>query len=278
MLDCIDPKSRPEARAPRDDEDYVCEYDTDQSSAWSLSVNRSWLLREFGDLSTTGSVTTDDCSLSGSGLMPKAPTEWLDESLDCIFPCWKEPPTGEEEVELSFRDPDSSILELVEAVEAGRKRKWDLAEEEADLELEEEPSEVRYDASGEDRGNETEPTRSSGSCEDGVGEDPFDFAAEFPPPEIPPEGNSPKDFPSEDFPPAEFPGADSLPPGASEAESAPNLGASGSSLSELFEGLVFGTPSDEKDENGEGDELWRLLDSTSATEETSTLSYSDGTV
>ena len=256
MLDCIDPEgTRPEATAPTRDEEYVCGYETDQSSAWSLPMNSSWLLREFEDLSTTCSSTIqDECSLAGSGILPiwgasRPPqaAEWLDESLDCIFPCWKEQPACDEEA--LGKQPPPSIHDLANAVEAGRKRKWaseDLAEVTYanKLELEEE---------GEDRESETEafdePVRSNSSGDD-----------------------TPFDFPPTDFPPSVWKKQESI---TVEAETVVSDvdNASGSSLSELFEELGFGTPFDEKD-----DELQRILDRTSATEETITLSYSDGTI
>ena len=96
MLDCIDPGGGLSETPLPTNEDYVCGYETDQSSAWSLSVSQSWLLREFGDLGTAYSGSTDDCNLFGSVITPienKKPSsgaEWLDDSLDCIFPCWEE--------------------------------------------------------------------------------------------------------------------------------------------------------------------------------------------
>lgn len=260
MLDCIDPGgTQPEATLAKDEE-FVCGYETDQSSAWSLSMNRSWLIQEFGDLSTTCSATTNsEYSFAGSGVLPiwgpsRPPqaVEWLDESLDCIFPCWNEPPACEEES--ICKQPPPSIRDLAKAVEAGRKRKWaceDLAEVTYANELEKEEED-------EDRESDTEaftePIRSNNSGDD----DPFD--------------DSPFDFPPTEFPPPVWKKQEPITVEAETVHSDVD-NASGSSLSELFEGLGFATPSDEKD-----DELQRILDRTSATEETSTLSYSDGTI
>jgi hypothetical protein len=264
MLDCIDPGgTRPEAASPTRDEEHVCGYETDQSSAWSIPMGRSWILREFEDLSTTCSSTIhDECSLAGSGILPiwgasRPPeaVEWLDESLDCIFPCWKEPPAVDEATLVKL--PPPSIRDLANAVEAGRKRKWaseDVTkvahDNKLELKLEEEE--------GEDRESDTEafgePVRSNSSGDDDHLED------------------TPFDFPPTEFPPSIWKKQESI---TAEAEAVDYDvdNASGSSLSELFEELGFGTPFDEKD-----DELQRILDRTSATEDTSTLSYSDGTI
>lgn len=258
MLDCIDPGGiRPMAATPKDEE---YGYETDNSSVWSLSINRSWLLTEF-DIGETDLSTTSLCSTSGDSLfgrykerMPPLGAEWLDHSLDYIFPCWKEPPPME----------DVSIRDLAQAVEVNRKRKWDCEDDpgapvanvvtlELEIEEDDDESEARLGASGNDCDRDAGAVAEK-VCSNDFGDDPF----EFPPPEFPPPVWKKPD------------------PSVVEAD-ASNDNASGSSLSELFEGLVFGTPSDEKEE-GDDDELQQILDGTSATEETSTLGYSDGSI
>ena len=257
MLDCIDPGGGLSETPLPTNEDYVCGYETDQSSAWSLSVSQSWLLREFGDLGTAYSGSTDDCNLFGSVITPienKKPSsgaEWLDDSLDCIFPCWKE----FKDVGETNHDQPLRSEEYEKVIDTGRKRKWDDDElmENSDIkktEVEEEQSKIHSKGSGENQESEA-ITKSIHSVVSG--EDPFDF-------------------PPEEFPPPVWENQE-LTTANKDVDN-----DSESSLSELFEGLVFaGTPSDESDLKND-DELQQFLDRTSETEETSTLSYSDGTI
>ena len=78
-----------------------------------------------------------------------------------------------------------------------------------------------------------------------------------------------------DFPPPDFPPPVWKKPAPIEIEPTDTLesNATESTLSELFQGLVYGTPSDEKE--GRMNDLNTYLDRTSVTD---TLSYSDGTI
>ena len=264
MLDCIDPKERHIDAIPEQcDEEYVCGYETDQSSIWSVSLNQSWL-DQFEEFSITGSTTTDEGSFLrfASGEDDKA--DWLDESFDCIFPCWKEPVVCDEPKHRQHKRVCSQ-KELVEALEASRKRKW-ASNEQSQEDNKSEPATEEHEKSKKYEVRESEslstikPVLSSESChDDNDDDDPFDF----PSPEFPP-------MIWKKLAPIE------IEPDKNSIESEIDENASGSSLSELFQGLVHGTPSDEKDERVR--ELHAFLDHTSATEETSTLSYSDGTI
>ena len=268
MLDCIDPGAGSRSsEATRYDEKQACGYETDQSSVWSLSMNRSWLVREFGDISITGSISTDDGSL---GLLPKAAgtspaAEWLDESLDCIFPCWRD------DIEPSLKRKAIDQKALSKAFEANRKRKL-ASEREANrkaLNVRDPKLEEAVDA------DEVESKVHHGI--DGKDHNTIETAISHP-------SNDFADFPDDpfDFPPPEFPLPVWKKQGPGQTSDNDNHikndadNTSGSSLSELFEGLIFGSPSDEKEDDD--DELQRILDRTSTTEETSTLSYSDGTI
>jgi len=237
MLDCIDPggsrgpKRNHGQRFGMDDEcDYEYEsigYETD--SVWSVSIDRSRLIREF----------------AGGAEPPLAGAEWLDDGLDCVFPCWKPEGTS---------DPSHHSRALADAFEAGRKRKW------AEREHEEERG---CGARPEDRPLRIPPSFGSDSG-DGCDGNSNDHDEE----------EKPFDFPTPEFPPPVWKRA------VPAAESGSNQ--SGSSLSELFDGLVFGPPSDEDRDDDDDDELENILDrnseTESVTEETSTLGYSSGTV
>ena len=244
LLDCIDPKDR-QFTTPMETFDDDDDVETDQSSAWSLSINRSWL----DSLEDNFSINTSDEASLFRFSLENGP-DWLDESLDYMFPCWKES---------EAKDPKplrkASTFELIEAFEAGRKRKWVSKVKENDEKREpgmrgnanEEPCVNSEDNKGEIQAI-AQPVSSS---ED---DDPFDF----PPPEFPPPvWKKPA--------PIEIEPNDTLESNTTE-----------STLSELFQGLVYGTPSDEKE--GRVNDLDTYLDRTSMTEDTSTLSYSDGTL
>ena len=227
MLDCIDPK---EARCLDEG------YETDHSSTRSFSF-----LEQFEDLSLSGSIATDESSLFRFRTSQnfKLGTDWLDESLDCVFPCWKEQVPVVNELAPPPKRPTPK--ELAQALEACRKRKWQKEQEH--VVSDEIHVEVNDEIENDNDDDDADPFDYDEADEIGDDNDDFD----------------PFDFPMEEFPPPVWKDADN---------------ASGSSLSELFEGLVYGTPSDEKDER----ELHGFLDRTSFTEETSTLSYSDGTL
>ena len=249
LLDCIDPKDRQFTTPMKtfDDDD---DAETDQSSAWSLSINRSWL----DSLDENFSInTSDEASLFRFSLENEP--DWLDESLDYMFPCWKEPERAKGEVKDSKPLRKASTFELVEAFEAGRKRKWTSKEKEnnekREPNIEGNANEEPCVNNEKNKGEILTIIQSVSSSHDDA---PFDF----PPPEFPPPvWKKPA--------PIEIEPTDTLESNATE-----------STLSELFQGLVYGTPSDEKE--GRITDLDTYLDRTSTTEDTSTLSYSDGTL
>ncbi len=248
LLDCIDPKER-QFSTRIDDFDDDDDVETDQSSAWSLSINRSWL----DSLEDSFSINTSDEASLFRFSIENGP-DWLDESLDCMFPCWKEPEVAKGETKDSKPLRKASTMELVEALEAGRKRKWAKEQENDEKRepvMDDDEEETPSASSEKNKGvSQTFVESVCSSKED----DPFDF----PPPEFPPPVWKKKPAPIEIEP------TDTLESNTSE-----------SSLSELFQGLVYGTPSDEKE--GRVNDLNTYLDRTSVTEDTSTLSYSDGT-
>uniref|UniRef100_A0A7S4ENS1 Uncharacterized protein n=1 Tax=Pseudo-nitzschia australis TaxID=44445 RepID=A0A7S4ENS1_9STRA len=271
MLDCIDPHNGPNKLI-----DFGSLDDDDQSSLWSLALSHPSLLRDFGEQTSSSacSLTTDECSLDFNPLFSRhlsndwpplvrerhktkpIPEEELSDGFDWIFPCWEDP-----DAELA-----SKSLRDLAATDVGRKRKWTGK----DLQSVNKATTITtyhytdVELYGEASGGNV--------CEERENNAEIPRFRDF--------GGEPFDFPSRESSLLKL--HEPIPGGEAMAVCGKNLvvnnsdESSNSSLSELFDGLIVWSPSDEKEDE---DELDRILDRTSITEETSTLtlSYSSAT-
>lgn len=237
MLDCIDAGNDPRTpKPPKDLVDVDVDVD-DQSSIWSLSI-RSSLLRELGGDHSVCSMTTIDDHTLDLGRPPRSLRRVSVEDLGDGLDCFFP----------CWNDPYEDLLPRKDS---RKKRKRDGEEPLGNQNNTEVLEEISLSGDDDNDGGTDTEAPSFRDFEDGMS------------------GSKVPSLPSV------LKLHDTIVLETDAEKTVGDCSSSNSSFSELFDGLVFGSPSDEKDGV---DELDRFLDRTSVTEATSTLSYSTGTI